>query len=79
MTTVGAFEAKTHLPELLRRAEAGETIIVTRRGQPVAQISPIISEPQKISPSEAMDRLIAMKLPIKLDELQSLRDEGRHT
>ncbi|MDQ2680633.1 MAG: type II toxin-antitoxin system prevent-host-death family antitoxin [Candidatus Eremiobacteraeota bacterium] len=77
MATIGAFEAKTHLPELLRRAEAGETIVVTRRGQPIAQISPIIAEASAISPSEAMAQLRAMRLPITLDELKEFRDEGR--
>ena len=42
---VGSFEAKTHLAEILRRAESGETFIVLRRGKPVARIVPIISEP----------------------------------
>jgi antitoxin (DNA-binding transcriptional repressor) of toxin-antitoxin stability system len=38
MTTVSAFEAKTHLPRLLRAAERGETVIITRHGKPVAQL-----------------------------------------
>jgi len=29
MTTVSAYEAKTHLPRLLRAAERGETVIIT--------------------------------------------------
>ena len=33
--TVGAFEAKTKLSELLDRVEKGEEIIITRRGKPV--------------------------------------------
>jgi prevent-host-death family protein len=40
MKTVGAFEAKTHLNELLQRASKGETIQITRRGIPVAKLSP---------------------------------------
>ena len=40
MKTVGAFEAKTHLNELLRRASEGETIQITRRGIPVAKLTP---------------------------------------
>ena len=36
MTTIGAFEAKTHLAELLVRVEHGEEILITRRGRPVA-------------------------------------------
>jgi len=38
--TVGAFEAKTHLNELLKRVSQGETIQITRRGVPVAKLVP---------------------------------------
>jgi len=41
MTSVGSFEAKTKLAELLDRVEAGETVIITRRGRPVAQLAPV--------------------------------------
>ena len=34
MRQVGAFEAKTHLSELLDAASRGETISITRRGGP---------------------------------------------
>jgi len=40
MKTVGAFEAKTHLNELLKRVSRGETIRITRRGIPVAKLVP---------------------------------------
>jgi prevent-host-death family protein len=40
MADVGAYEAKTHLPALLRRVEAGERITITRHGHPVAELIP---------------------------------------
>jgi len=40
--TVGAFEAKTHLSELLARVEEGEQITITKHGRPVARLTPII-------------------------------------
>lgn len=40
-TTVSAADAKAGLSELLRRAEAGEEIIVTRNGEPVAKLGPV--------------------------------------
>ena len=40
MTTVGAFDAKTHLNALLKRVAKGETIRITRRGVPVAMLVP---------------------------------------
>jgi prevent-host-death family protein len=41
MASVGAYEAKTHLPELLDRVEKGERIVITRRGLPVAALVPV--------------------------------------
>jgi prevent-host-death family protein len=40
MSTVGAFEAKTKLAELLDKVEGGETITITRHGKPVAKLVP---------------------------------------
>ncbi len=40
MTTVGAFDAKTHLPALLKRVAKGEIIQITRRGVPIAKLVP---------------------------------------
>ncbi len=40
ITTIGAFDAKTHLSQLLDRVEQGEQIEITRRGQPVARLVP---------------------------------------
>jgi prevent-host-death family protein len=42
MTTVGSFEAKTKLAELLDKVEAGETVTITRRGKPVAKLVPAV-------------------------------------
>jgi prevent-host-death family protein len=40
MTSVGSFEAKTHLPQLLERVARGETFLITRRGKPAALLTP---------------------------------------
>jgi prevent-host-death family protein len=40
MITVNLAQAKAHLSELLDKVEAGEEVIVTRRGHPVAHIRP---------------------------------------
>jgi prevent-host-death family protein len=42
MITVGSFEAKTKLAELLDKVEAGETVTITRRGKAVAKLVPAI-------------------------------------
>lgn len=38
MVVVNVHQAKTHLSRLLARAEAGEEILIARRGQPVARL-----------------------------------------
>ncbi|GAB4182510.1 MAG: hypothetical protein Fur0032_23540 [Terrimicrobiaceae bacterium] len=47
---VGALEAKTHLAKLLRRARAGQRIVITQRGKPIAQLGPVedFPRPKKI-------------------------------
>ncbi len=47
MKTVGSYEAKTHLPRLLSQVERGETITITKRGRPVALLSPARLAPQR--------------------------------
>jgi antitoxin (DNA-binding transcriptional repressor) of toxin-antitoxin stability system len=40
MHSAGSYFAKTHLPELIRQVEAGEHILITRNGHPVARLVP---------------------------------------
>ena len=37
---VGAFEAKTHLPELLEKVAAGEEVPISKHGAPIARLCP---------------------------------------
>ena len=41
MRTVGVYEAKTHLPAILKDVERGEQVTITVRGRPVAQLWPV--------------------------------------
>ncbi len=45
MTEIGAYEAKTHLADLLGRVERGEHFTITRHGQPVAELRPVAARP----------------------------------
>jgi len=38
---IGAFEAKTKLPEILRKTADGRSYLITRRGKPVARLVPV--------------------------------------
>jgi prevent-host-death family protein len=48
-TIVGVYEAKTHLSKLVRRAAAGEEVIIASAGRPVAKLVPYSapSEPRR--------------------------------
>ncbi len=78
MKTVGAFEAKTHLNELLRRASKGETIRITVRGVPVAKLVPAGQEEQK-DLRKIVRELREIRKGASLDglSLRELIDEGR--
>lgn len=78
MKTIGAFEAKTHLSELLDLAAVGERITITRRGKAVAMLVPAIVE-SALTPVEAAASLKALRRGVTLDGLSvhALIEEGR--
>jgi len=41
MSEIGAYAAKTHLAELLKRVQLGERFIITRHGEPIAELRPV--------------------------------------
>lgn len=51
--SVGVHEAKTHLSRLLEAVAAGEEVIITRRGQPIATLGP---PPESRAPRFGIDR-----------------------
>jgi prevent-host-death family protein len=51
MTKVNVYEAKARLSEYLTRVEAGETVVICRRNQPIAELRAIVparTEPRPI-------------------------------
>ena len=44
MAAVNIHEAKTHLSQLIERAERGEEIVIARAGKPVAKLVPFMAE-----------------------------------
>ena len=38
---IGAFQAKTHLSELLEKVRQGQSFFITKRGLPVAELRPV--------------------------------------
>ena len=53
MKTVGLFEAKKHLAALVDQVQEEGTIVLTRRGKPVAELRPVESKgPRKFGASK---------------------------
>ncbi len=55
---VSSREANQRFSEILRRAAAGETVTITRRGEPVAQVVPLGEPLRKKTATAAHGRLI---------------------
>ena len=77
--TVGAYEAKTHLSELLEKVEAGEEITITKHGAPVAKLVPVKKEVRSEERLAAIDRIqkLASGLSLRGLKVQDLIAAGR--
>jgi prevent-host-death family protein len=74
-TEIGIAEARARLGGLISRAEAGEEIVVTRRGRPVARIV-AVQPPKQAIPSFAEFRATMPRMRTSSARLVSqLRDE----
>ncbi len=79
MQTIGMFEAKTHLPEVIRNVQKGERYILTNRNQEVAVIISIEDYNKSIG-AFCYDKLrnIFKSKPFEsVEEFISMRDEDR--
>lgn len=78
METVGAYEAKTHLTELLKRVAKGERITITKHGVPVATLQPVNSA-KKQPLREIIDQIKRFRSGHRLNGLsiREMIEEGR--
>ena len=76
---IGAYEAKTHLAQLLRRVAAGERFMITQRGKPVAELGPVHAgrEHDAIEAARAMKAFRRKHHPITDVDIRALQEEGR--
>jgi prevent-host-death family protein len=79
MREVGAFEAKTHLSELLAAVEAGERVRITRRGRAVADLIPVASDAEDRHAAIARLARLRGRLQdaLSAEEILDARDAGR--
>ena len=79
--TVGAFEAKTHLSELLQKVEEGGTFVITRHGKPIAQLIPIAdaTDDARRKRERVIDGMLEMRKKHSLGKFtaRELIDHGR--
>jgi prevent-host-death family protein len=76
MTTIGAYEAKTHLSELLERASAGEEFIIAKHGHALARLVP--ADQTAASVSGTIDAIIDARASFELrGDLRKHIEEGR--
>jgi len=79
MVSVGTFEAKTHLSDLLDRVARGEKITITRHGVPAALLVPVEEKEAKLTHQEIVQGMRALRKRVKPDKM-SVREmvkEGR--
>jgi prevent-host-death family protein len=83
MSTYSVAEAKAHLPGLINRALAGEEVLITRHGKPVAELK-AAAQPGAGDPAEraaALERFLAGMLhvppgtPTSVELLNMIYDE----
>ena len=74
---IGSYEAKTKLPEILRRVEAGERFTITDRGKPVADIIPSRSGSDHRVDTAIANILKAKKHTVSSEVLSDLKGNGR--
>jgi prevent-host-death family protein len=83
--SLGAYDAKSRLSELLDRVEKGEEIIITRHGKPIARLVPEGGH-NVAEAFAALERITARRkkmaargVRITQDEMRAMRDEGRRS
>lgn len=78
-TNIGAYEAKTKLPELLRQVQAGRRFTITNRGKAIADLIPSEALVPKDA-TAAIDKFLAFKRlhPVRTKiDIKALIEEGR--
>lgn len=81
MATIGSFEAKTHLAELLDRVAKGEKITITRHGIPAAVLVPVGERATKLDHSDLVKEMRALRKRVRPDKMtvREMINEGRRS
>ena len=74
---IGSYEAKTKLPEILRRVESGEAFTITNRGKPIADVIPSRYSDCLKTAAAIENILKAKKHKVSNERLDELKTDGR--
>jgi prevent-host-death family protein len=83
MSTHSVAEAKNQFSRLIDRALKGEEVVITRRGQPVIELTPVRPTPRPITDAD-IEWLRARRVGRKLAKtdaatlVRQMREEGEH-
>ena len=79
MREVGMFEAKTHLSALVDEVARGETVVITKRGHPVARLTPPEAPDRgaAVTAAQTLRDLRKRLVWATTEEILQMRDEGR--
>lgn len=81
METIGAYEAKTHLPRLLDRIARGESLTITRHGRPVARLVPVEDDDReraRLAAQRILERRNRLKRAPLTELMNSLHEGHRY-
>ena len=74
---IGSYDAKTKLPEILRRVEKGESLTITNRGKPVADLVPSRTGSEQRAEVAIYNIITGKKYPVSDKELAHMKQLGR--
>ncbi len=69
MKKIGAYQAKTHLSELLEKVKRGESFTITKRDESIAVLAPINRAHPALKVETVIKRMRAFRRKIKLGHL----------
>jgi prevent-host-death family protein len=80
MDTINLADAKAHLSELIDRVEAGDSIVITRRGKPVAQLTAVTKPRKRIDAAllQALTETMPSQPQDAASLIRSMRDGDRY-
>ena len=75
-SSIGAYDAKTHLPRLLDQVERGDTVTITKHGREVARLVPVST---RSTPESVIAALRSARVGVRLagHSVREMIEEGR--